>query len=311
MNTALRRHARGAAGRAALGIVLSVVGVGLARCAPSSDQGASSAGHTVNADSVRSVSVSLPLNSAGSSTRSAAPSPGSVAVVCVRDVGGETFAAGRILVAAVSDDAPGIGVEAVHHAITSYPCGVLSRVLDRVVVGDRIRLDSLAVGGTYDPSARTVFIALRGDVSVVGFPAIVLTCHAEISSLLLNEYRQELDEREWYSCNPGGFTYGVGGYEAIRDGVCGTRWDSRWLSRGFLCEYGTASIEEDFNSIAAYMMIGDLALDAASLHHSALGHKLELVRRFYARISPEFSAAFFERQRDLLRRAFAAAHGRR
>ena len=70
--------------------------------------------------------------------------------------------------------------------------------------------------------------------------------------------------------------------------------DANLQKEGFLHAYAQASQEEDFNSLASRLLMGDAALWRAVDQYPKVKEKTELVMAFYARLDAQFTRAWFE-----------------
>ena len=75
----------------------------------------------------------------------------------------------------------------------------------------------------------------------------------------------------------------------MRAGQASDRPRAALYEAGFLTQYAQASMEEDFNSIASRLIMGDETLYAAVARHPKLRAKAELVIEFYGRLDPSFT----------------------
>ena len=172
-------------------------------------------------------------------------------------------------------------------ALAKYPSDFLHRHVDGVYVLGGLAFRGVEAGGSN--SRRRIYVVMpEGHAARAYFERVV---HAEISSILLRRYRSRFDERAWLQGTIPGFRYGASGPAAVRHGVAG-RWPTAWtLKQGFLYEYGMSSLENDFNSYAAFAFTHPQRLLSAGAHHpGGVGLKRALTLAFYRSLDPRFAA---------------------
>lgn len=179
----------------------------------------------------------------------------------------------------------------VARALAKYPAAVLRKHLRQVYVVERLSYSGVAAGGTNSRSA--VYLANAGKASDAVLEGIF---HAEFSSILLRNLPQHLDEKRWREINPPGFRYLGSGVQAIRQQQASRRLDEAMQETGFLHAYAQASLEEDFNSIASRLLMGDAAFWRCVEQHPKVKAKAELVQDFYGRLDARFTRGWFETQ---------------
>lgn len=177
----------------------------------------------------------------------------------------------------------------VARALAKYPEPVLQKHLQRVFVVGKLAYSGVPTGGTNSRSA--VYLANSGKASDAVLEGIF---HAEFSSILLRNLPQHLDTKRWLEINPPDFRYLGSGVQAIKQQQASRRLDAALQEAGFLHAYAQASLEEDFNSIASRLLMGDEALWRSVAQFPKVKEKTMLVMAFYSRLDPQFTRAWFE-----------------
>jgi hypothetical protein len=180
----------------------------------------------------------------------------------------------------------------VARALAKYPTAVLRTHLQRVYVVGRLAYSGVPTGGTNSRNA--VYLANSGKASGAALEGIF---HAEFSSILLRNLPQHLNMKRWQEINPPDFHYLGSGVQAIKQQKASRQMDVNLQKEGFLHAYAQASLEEDFNSIAARLLMGDAALWHAVDQFPKIKEKTALVMAFYAKLDAQFSRAWFEELR--------------
>ncbi len=177
----------------------------------------------------------------------------------------------------------------VARALAKYPAVVLRPHLQRVYVVGSLAYSGVPTGGTNSRSA--VYLANSGKAADVVLEGIF---HAEFSSILLRNLPQHLDTKCWQEINPPDFHYLGSGVQAIKQQKASRRLDAALQEAGFLHAYAQASQEEDFNSIASRLLMGDEGLWSAMAQFPKIKEKALLVMAFYGRLHPQFTQSWFE-----------------
>lgn len=182
-------------------------------------------------------------------------------------------------------------LRAVEAGLRKYPSRLLSENLTGVFLVRRLRVRGITMGGTNGRSR--VYVSV-GSIAAGSTPdRMEKVLHAELSSILLRNYRSRLPLDEWLAANPAVFRYGRGGTDAVRSGLHSQKSDDELLELGFLHLYGTASQEEDFNSYAAALLSGDRNVWAAAAKYPAVLRKVKLTIGFYGYLDQHFEVSAF------------------
>ncbi len=176
-------------------------------------------------------------------------------------------------------------------ATKKYPAQVLANNLDTIYVMGGLRYCGISAGGTN--STCDVYIVNEGWREGFTDSWIEGAFHHEFSSILLRNYPQYLDKDAWKKANVGSFKYGRDGVQAVKQNRTRTELDASLHAEGFLCEYGKAAFEEDVNSFAAQLFVGDSRFWSVVDKHPRIKDKTDLVVAFYHKIDPGFSESFF------------------
>ncbi|MEN3940282.1 hypothetical protein WJU23_03230 [Prosthecobacter sp. SYSU 5D2] len=177
-------------------------------------------------------------------------------------------------------------------ALAAYPSEVLEENLKKVHVVGSLRYSGVSTGGTN--SRGTVYVVSNEKYTTAQFERIF---HAEFSSILFRNHARHFDPAAWQQLNPQGFVYGGSGVKAVKAKKASTRINPGLHPEGFLHSYGTASIEEDFNSFAALLFMGDPAFWSAIENYPKIKAKAGHVAAFYQKIHPSFTLDFFKSRR--------------
>jgi hypothetical protein len=125
--------------------------------------------------------------------------------------------------------------------------------------------------------------------------AIEKEFHHEFSSIL--KYNYGLDEITWRQVNPAGFVYfdeTTGGTGAIKAGKASQTFDPKEHEMGFLYEYAESTLENDFNSFAENIFMGEESFFNIVESYDKLKSKLNLTIAFYNSLDPVFTIDYFK-----------------
>ena len=182
-------------------------------------------------------------------------------------------------------------VRAMDKALAKYPAELLAKNLTAIYFAKNLRFYGLSYGGTN--SLDSVYIANRG--AKAGFTDRFLEAafHHEFSSILLRNFPDEFDHQAWTDANRAGFSYHSDGTQAVRSGRADTTFRPEFHAQGFLNEYATASVEEDFNTFAEAIFLGDRKFWKAVDLWPRLHAKAMIVIRFYGRRDSNLTEEYF------------------
>ena len=180
-------------------------------------------------------------------------------------------------------------------ALDKYPIEVLKDDLKSVYILESMNFFGVDYGGTN--SETSVYVTNSGED--MGYSDIYIeeSFHHEFSSVLLRKYKRLFDESGWRQINPDGFEYFdevTGGAGAIREGKDSKEFDPESHEMGFLYEYAGSTSENDFNSFAENIFMGDESFFKTVEGYEKLKAKLDLIIRFYNTINPRFTIEYFK-----------------
>lgn len=171
--------------------------------------------------------------------------------------------------------------------LSRYRPEFLKRHLGRVYVFRTLTIDGESFGGTYDPGQRAVYIAAAwlGDddrgPEAMGF-------HHELSSLLIHRHPKAFSTTEWHALNPDGFAYRFQRSTSrnLASGRLDLSGNEQTYRRGFLCDYGTLTVEDDINTFAQYVIGKPRRLRGLENRFPRIAAKATIVRRALDEIGP-------------------------
>lgn len=182
-------------------------------------------------------------------------------------------------------------VRAMDKALAKYPAELLSDNLTAIYFAKKLRFYGLSYGGTN--SLDTVYIANRGIRAGFTDTFLEAAFHHEFSSILLRNHSDDFDYQAWKSANREGFSYHSDGTEAVRSGRADTTFRPEFHAKGFLNEYATASVEEDFNTFAEAVFLGEQKFWKAVDLWPRIHTKAMIVIQFYGHLNSDLTEEYF------------------
>jgi hypothetical protein len=179
-------------------------------------------------------------------------------------------------------------------ALDKYPTLLLKNNLKSVYVLKSMSFYGVNYGGTNLPPD-IVYVANDGVSMGYTDTAIEKTFHHEFSSVL--KYNYGFDETAWRQVNPAGFVYfdeATGGAGAIKAGKASQTFDSKEHEMGFLYEYAESTLENDLNSFAENIFMGEESFFNIVESYDKLKLKLGLTVAFYNSLDPVFTIDYFK-----------------
>lgn len=192
----------------------------------------------------------------------------------------------------LSDNQLGRTKMLLNRAQKKYPRKVLQNDLKTVYVLHRLTFRGIGASGTNGGS--NVYIANRGARAGYTDRRIERTFHAEMSSLLLRKHSQHLDAKAWQQVNGPSFEYGKSGVKAVQEQQSNKAFDASAHAKGFLHQYAQSTLENDFNSIAEQLLMGNQSFWWVVAAYPKIKAKTELALAFYQQINPAFDQEFFK-----------------
>lgn len=171
-------------------------------------------------------------------------------------------------------------------AMAKYDPESLKTVQSVSLLGD-MHFRNVRYLGTYDEIQSQLYIVADG------LNDIEKTFHHEMSSLLLKKFSENLDEKAWQALNPADFSYGSGSLNAVKRGEHSLAFEIGRFQEGFLSDYNTASLENDFNMYVENLFVGEAEFWQAVDNYPKVREKVNLVIDFFQKVNPRYTESFF------------------
>jgi len=181
-----------------------------------------------------------------------------------------------------------IAIDAVAHALGSYPKRLLQFHVSGVYLADEVILDEeFSVGGTY--GERGIYIATAFIQSARDAAGVERALHHEFSSFLYYDVVNDASPgTNWDAQNPEGFTYQHTRRAEIEAAATIDRdpdLDDLY-AEGFVHPYGRSSRENDINTYAELLMGEPDRLVSLANEWRQISAKAQILAVFYAAIDP-------------------------
>jgi len=181
-------------------------------------------------------------------------------------------------------------MEIVQTALNKYPKDILENNLFEIYVLKSLSFYGQPFGGT--SSNNQIFITNAGRDKGYDSEFIERAFHHEFSSILLRNYFTCFNSDQWEATNTG--VYGTGGINAIKTNQASKKIDQALLRRGFLYQYATSSLENDFNAFAENLFAPNEAFEKIiDSKMDKILQKYIMAIEFYYCIHPHFDEVFF------------------
>jgi hypothetical protein len=179
----------------------------------------------------------------------------------------------------------------VRQAMQAYPSHILEDNLTAVYVVGSLSFSNVTAGGTYYINV----IYLTNEGLELGYTDrfIEASFHHEFSSILLHNYPSNFADGDWCAANPPDFFYSSGGVDAISMGQASKLLDEALNCAGFLNQYATSSLEEDFNEISESLFMNEIDFWNAVDRYPALRTKVDIAISFYNALDELFTEEYF------------------
>ncbi|PLW95164.1 MAG: hypothetical protein C0592_00735 [Marinilabiliales bacterium] len=182
--------------------------------------------------------------------------------------------------------------ELIISCLQKYPAAMLRNDLEIVYVVKTLEFYGAGYGGTN--SNTDVYLTNKGLSRGYDNAYIERVFHAEFSSILLRKYEDYFDEEAWLACNDPEFEYGDGGVAALKSNKSSEDFDEELNKMGFINQYATSDMENDFNSFAKNMFLPRESFLELVKTYPGIKKKSELLIEFYGKIHRFFDKEYFE-----------------
>ena len=177
-------------------------------------------------------------------------------------------------------------------ALRKYPAAFVRANLERIYIVGTLRFQGISAAGTN--SATRIYLRVVAGNARYTDTFLEESFHHEFAHMLRRNFMDRWNAAAWTACNPFGFQYGSSsGVEAIRNGKTALALSDEWNQRGFLSEYATSDMSEDFATVGGNLFTGDASFWATVDHFPALLAKLRVGMGFYQKMDPAFSENYF------------------
>ena len=178
-------------------------------------------------------------------------------------------------------------------ALAKYPISLLQKYLKRVYVLKSLTFYGSNFGGTN--SNDQVYLTNQGIKKGYTREYVERVFHAELSSILWRQYHHLFNRKQWCKAGHKSIKYASSGVPALQKGQISESYNKTLHEMGFLNEYATSTLENDFNAFAKNIFKADPYFWMVCFKNPRLKKKLRLIVTFYSKLDPQFNMRFFRK----------------
>ena len=178
-------------------------------------------------------------------------------------------------------------------SLAKYPKVVISKHLTAICLAKEMYFYDTPYGGTN--SGDVVYLCSEGEEQGYTDDYLINSFHHEFSSILMRSH--PFPSRQWRACNAPGFKYtgsdpDSAGRTAITQNKADLAGSEELYRAGFLSQYSTADIEEDFNMFSGLLLSRPRETRTLIQQYPRLKKKYEVWLAFYRSINNQMTETF-------------------
>lgn len=181
----------------------------------------------------------------------------------------------------------------IQKTLKKYPNNFIKRHLKKIYILHTLQFFNKKFGGTYSIEKGAIYLSNKGIFLGYTDNYIERTFHAEFSSILLNTYPHLFSKEKWLNYSL--VKHGNSGVTALKNGNADTNFSKEFHIKGFLNQYASSSIENDFNSFAKNIFCDKHSFWRITEKYSLIKQKKELIINFYQSLDNQFNESFFKK----------------
>lgn len=181
----------------------------------------------------------------------------------------------------------------IQKTLAKYPDNFIKRHLKKIYVLHTIQFFGQKFGGTYSIEKDAIYLSNKGINLGYTDNYIERTFHAEFSSILFNTYPHFFLKDDWIKNSL--FKHGNSGVTALKNGNSNTDFSEDFHIKGFLNQYASSSIENDFNSFAKNIFCNKRSFWKITQKNYLIREKKDLIIYFYHSLDNQFNESFFKK----------------
>lgn len=170
-------------------------------------------------------------------------------------------------------------------AFNKYPVSVLSQNLKKIYILNELSFYGINYGGTNTHNV----VYLVHHYYTREF--VEKTFHHEFGAVLM--YNYNFDSTAFKALLPDSVIYGHGGLEALQSGKSSLNIDYYFVERGFINEYGSSCVEEDYCTICEQLFKPDEDFWNIYDKHQVIHKKIKFIIDFYNSIDTSYNENYF------------------
>ncbi len=178
-------------------------------------------------------------------------------------------------------------------ALSKYPKSLLQKYLKKIYILHHLECYGKRFGGTN--SNDCIYITNQGYKKGYTSRYIEQLFHAEFSSILLQQNPHLFNFKKWKKVNADEVQYDNNGVNVMYKGHTCEKLDSNYHKLGFLNQYATSTLENDFNAFAKNLFRDQANFWYVCFKNPRLKQKLRLIVAFYKKLNPQFTMRYFRK----------------
>ncbi len=176
-------------------------------------------------------------------------------------------------------------LDIINDAFRKYPVPVLQQNLKKIYVLNELSFYGINYGGTNTHNV----VYLVHHFYTKDF--VESTFHHEFGAVLM--YNYNFDSTAFKALLPDSVSYGNGGLDALQSGKSSLYLDYELVEKGFLNEYGSSCIEEDYCTICEQLFKPDVDFWNIYDKYPVIHKKIKFIIDFYHSIDTTFNEKYF------------------
>ena len=176
-------------------------------------------------------------------------------------------------------------LDGIESALSVYPKGFVSEVIDVVYISSSIKIEGAAAGGTYGSKWIALSNIAQWNGTEANYKNAFRGFHHELSSLIFNHSPSILVT--WQSLLSEDWEPAVSNYEALTKDELAPDYNA-----GFLSDYGKTSMGNDFNIYAEFAFAEPEKLRELAATYPIIAKKLSLFITAYTQFSAKYQQDF-------------------
>lgn len=171
-------------------------------------------------------------------------------------------------------------------ALSRYPQDLIVNNLKGIYIVKDLYCYGVRYGATY--ANGVIYLTSAGADQGYSDLYLIATFHHEFASILMHNYF--FPSAQWLASNPGGVSYryaSEGDYKALMDGTGSLEGNDELYAKGFVNQYASTHMEEDFSEFSAYVFTYPILMNELIKKFPVIKGKYEVWADFYEKLDKD------------------------